>query len=598
MKKVLVVFFTVFLFSCATQPDKKSVNLDEKKVDQEQTTSEIVSGKSEDGAPTYLYSENDRTKAFKKIGAGTGISTAEIADNAKISPIKKDSRQFETPDTSTKVLEKPSLEKGEVKEPSKSQTENLNAEKTENEKPSTKTDIFIFEEDSDNKTILETINIETSEQESKKTETKEAEPEKLKSEITVERPSQNKAKAQQKTNPDKPEKVEVTKASDNLIVFDENIKKAGERQKIKTPTKEVSSESQKETNPTNDLNQRSSSNRSDNTTSNLQNESAKQKMTETNLNLEQSKTTDQKTPNLDFTENTAKTNFPNMIAKTDTLKKSDIENAPKENQLLDEKTKTEEGESEYFSEFPVSTVSSSQSVLPSRSVTVNQGQRLKVLYPGEKWVFLGEQTSQKGLNYEQRRFQNGNTEFTFNAQNTGNYILNFSRYDAYSNEFIKDAIEVTVANKVSNAPPYVNAPEYVLPAPMVEDNALKPLTQKAQANQKSQQLSNNDIIIPQESPKPIVSNFDLLERAKRAIAKGDAKSAIDDLNLFLKTSVDRLDEAYFYLGQAYEINGSEKNIKEAYKAYNTVTKSFAGSAFWSLSDERIRYIKRFFINIE
>ena len=258
-------------------------------------------------------------------------------------------------------------------------------------------------------------------------------------------------------------------------------------------------------------------------------------------------------------------------------------------------------EAGYFSEFPQEGGQATDTIPVSRSTSMNQNQRIRVLYPGEKWVFLGEQTSQKGLNYEQRRFKSGDTEFTFYAKEAGDYILNFSRYDAYSNSFIKDALKVHVGDKISGAQPYVKAPDYVLPTTLSDTTALKPvLENKANtATTKPQVLKPTaDLTVPNDTDTQVVPSTDLLEKAKKEIAAGDAKNAITDLNRFLRSSTNRLDEAYFYLGQAYELNGSEKNIKEAYKAYKTVTSAFIDSDFWQRSDERIRYIKRFFIDIE
>ena len=258
-------------------------------------------------------------------------------------------------------------------------------------------------------------------------------------------------------------------------------------------------------------------------------------------------------------------------------------------------------EAGYFSEFPQEGGQATDTIPVSRSTSMNQNQRIRVLYPGEKWVFLGEQTSQKGLNYEQRRFKSGDTEFTFYAKEAGDYILNFSRYDAYSNSFIKDALKVHVGDKISGAQPYVKAPDYVLPTTLSDTTALKPvLESKANtATTKPQVLKPTaDLTVPNDTDTQVVPSTDLLEKAKKEIAAGDAKNAITDLNRFLRSSTNRLDEAYFYLGQAYELNGSEKNIKEAYKAYKTVTSAFIDSDFWQRSDERIRYIKRFFIDIE
>jgi len=80
----------------------------------------------------------------------------------------------------------------------------------------------------------------------------------------------------------------------------------------------------------------------------------------------------------------------------------------------------------------------------SRYTNIKKGQRIDFSYPGEGWVYLGEENSKKGLNYTKRKMENGKTFFSFKAEEEGNYILNFSYFDAFSGDFIVDAVSVKI----------------------------------------------------------------------------------------------------------------------------------------------------------
>lgn len=80
----------------------------------------------------------------------------------------------------------------------------------------------------------------------------------------------------------------------------------------------------------------------------------------------------------------------------------------------------------------------------SRYTDIVKGQNIAFSYPGEGWVYLGEENSKRGLNYERRKMQDGKTNFTFNAEEEGNYVLNFSYFDVFSGDFIVDAVSVKV----------------------------------------------------------------------------------------------------------------------------------------------------------
>ena len=260
----------------------------------------------------------------------------------------------------------------------------------------------------------------------------------------------------------------------------------------------------------------------------------------------------------------------------------------------------------------------------SRMVAVEEKQRLELTYPGHGWVYVGEQTSQPGLKYEQRKLQDENSIFMFTAEKKGDYILHFSYFDVFTNEFITDAVAVSVsAARSPAAKAMVKAPEY-----QGESDSDTAEAETAKAVQTTPQLSSSSddiaaaVSAAQSTPGTAASqaaaeNIDgstgqasaaaapeeslspdqLLERARTAIASADAGTALTYLDTFFTTAEEKLDEGWFLKGRAYELNGSARNIRLALDAYRTLTDTFPQSKFWAEADARIRYITGFYINI-
>lgn len=113
-----------------------------------------------------------------------------------------------------------------------------------------------------------------------------------------------------------------------------------------------------------------------------------------------------------------------------------------------------------FSEFPSTEPDESKEEKASRSVKLYTGQRLEVVYPGEGWVYLGESSAQKGIKYQQRKLQSGTSIFHFGAVDEGSYILNFSHFDVFSDNFISDSIAVHVEKAKTKLSNTVKAPDY------------------------------------------------------------------------------------------------------------------------------------------
>ena len=286
----------------------------------------------------------------------------------------------------------------------------------------------------------------------------------------------------------------------------------------------------------------------------------------------------------------------------------------------------------------------------SRMVAVEEKQRLELTYPGHGWVYVGEQTSQPGLKYEQRKLQDENSIFMFTAEKKGDYILHFSYCDVFTNEFITDAVAVSVsAARSTAAKAMVKAPDYQTEADSDTTEVQTNKNTQAAASQPSSSSTANTGIGttthtaqaaseapqtagtgsqsktseqamsvgtaeaasstagntgdsngqgPTAASEEVLSSDQLLEKARTAIAAADAGTALTYLDNFFTTAEEKLDEGWLLKGRAYELNGSMRNIRLALDAYRTLTDGFPQSKYWAEADARIRYITGFYINIQ
>lgn len=293
-----------------------------------------------------------------------------------------------------------------------------------------------------------------------------------------------------------------------------------------------------------------------------------------------------------------------------------------EPRLIDEEIPQEfsdEKKVEFFSEFPSTEPDNSNDIKVSRSVKLKKGQRLEITYPGEGWVYLGELSAQKGIKYQQRKLQNNSSLFHFGTEKVGTYILNFSHFDAFSDKFISDAVLVEVEDSIERqtgntiaAPPYINdSDNFPLEQPPKIDN-IKQNHENAQnvEPEKTQPVYEKNDTSVYALPDLVTSSDEInadsksniipeeiLQKVEQFISAGDALSALNKLEEFFVHASSLLDKALFLRGKAYEINGKEKNIKLALKAYRHLCDAYPESPYWNQADERIRYINRFYINI-
>ena len=291
------------------------------------------------------------------------------------------------------------------------------------------------------------------------------------------------------------------------------------------------------------------------------------------------------------------------------------------NPVNEEKIKDSEP-ARVFSEFPSTEPDESKEEKASRSVKLYTGQRLEVVYPGEGWVYLGESSAQKGIKYQQRKLQSGTSIFHFGAGDEGSYILNFSYFDVFSDNFISDSIAVHVEKAKTKLNNTVKAPDYKGPINTQKENkpdlkkenkydevlAGTPLkaesSSSAKKNENKKVYDAPDLITVTEKSESKTSGQDfksaaeMLDMIRGYISEGNAVSALNSAEDFFKNYSVNLDEALFLRGQAYELNGPNKNVKKALEAYQTLTKAYPESKFWDKADARIRYIKKFYIDIK
>ncbi len=89
----------------------------------------------------------------------------------------------------------------------------------------------------------------------------------------------------------------------------------------------------------------------------------------------------------------------------------------------------------------------------------------------------------------------------------------------------------------------------------------------------------------------------LLENANKALSEKKYEEAMNYAKNYLAGCSKNLDEAYYILGQIYEANSKLRNIKSSVNYYSKVVDNYPLSKFWAPSNNRLVYLRRFYIDI-
>ena len=288
----------------------------------------------------------------------------------------------------------------------------------------------------------------------------------------------------------------------------------------------------------------------------------------------------------------------------------------------------------------------------SRSVEMQLGQSLELVYPGQGWIYIGElDTAQPLLSYSGCEKKYRDTVFTLTSQRTGTSLLQFVKKDILADAYIRDYLEVIVSGPYDDdiSTTLVTAPSYAEIIPANQDYVVKAHRRQNSAilvgsenrgvyynapevDVKSKiDTSEDDGIpagaaVPQEpqkigvdrddvqealtaepgsivqqenteesSAQPSVS--DLFAQAQQAYNSQDYETAASCINSFIKNSTQRLDEALYLKGLIFEAKSGIQNVKIALSAYKAVVNGWPESSVWNSANERAIYLERFYFNI-
>ncbi|MBR5645768.1 MAG: outer membrane protein assembly factor BamD [Treponema sp.] len=261
------------------------------------------------------------------------------------------------------------------------------------------------------------------------------------------------------------------------------------------------------------------------------------------------------------------------------------------------------------------------SAVPSRSVTLKRGELLQVVYPGSGWIYLGSLSEYNNLESRGRKVGDTQTIYTLYAKDKGTQLHHFYKTDNLTGNYIDDYLEVTVLDIKGSITTSVKAPDYTgfvpkqparpaIASTKITADEEKPKDDEIEiinANKNEipdisqlidEQTQNESIL---EQPAQInqeeLSADQLLKLTREYISNKDYINANKTVNLFLTKATDKTDEGLFLKGQILEANSSLKDIKSAIATYEDLVHNYPSSAFWEDAGKRIKYLKRFYIDI-
>ena len=274
---------------------------------------------------------------------------------------------------------------------------------------------------------------------------------------------------------------------------------------------------------------------------------------------------------------------------------------------------------------------------PSRSVTIKKKQYLDVTYPGEGWLYMGDENSSKALSFKGREQKGNTTVMKFYSDRAGEALLHFCKQDILTDTYIHDYLLVVV-EKLSGNKQHIQAPEYV-PAPVVsketeeeeintEEQKYEPESQESietteitevteQSEPEEAEPENEDIIIGGSSslsdePDVMFSFGDgidfsdggdddyyqtLIDEANDAFFAGRGQEAVEKAQIVIDDGSYFSDEALYIQAQVYETDTALLDVNKAYSLYKTIVDYYPESSYWSKASKRVTYLDRYYFQI-
>ena len=274
---------------------------------------------------------------------------------------------------------------------------------------------------------------------------------------------------------------------------------------------------------------------------------------------------------------------------------------------------------------------------PSRTVSLKKKQYLDVTYPGEGWLYMGDENNSKTLSFKGREQKGNSTLLKFYSDRAGEALLHFCKQDILTDTYIHDYLLVKI-DKTNGNKQHIKAPEYIPPVVQIDDtgnedsdvieNELDDMTSDAETEvvqeetpeEQEDQLETNieDIIIDSgislaDEPDVIFSFGDgidfgdgyddddyyqqLIDEANDAFFSGRGQEAVDKAQLVIDDGSYFSDEAFYIQAQVYETNSDMLDVNKAYDLYKTIVDYYPESSYWSKASKRVTYFERYYYQI-
>jgi hypothetical protein len=269
-------------------------------------------------------------------------------------------------------------------------------------------------------------------------------------------------------------------------------------------------------------------------------------------------------------------------------------------------------------------------VLYSRTAKAVVGQLVEIPFGGSGWVFLGEEKGQVGVSYQSHRFDAEGQTFLFEAETAGVYGLGFYKQDFIRDFLIDDHVKVIIetadassssgATRISRNPVIVNprwptAAQEAVWASGDKVGAMPPALDPpySQPSEKPTPVTDGKAITQEQSaavskteslplaisgvPESIEPDA-YLEQALKVFDANDLVSALGVLDQFRERFPAGNDEAWWLYARIFETNGPTKDVKSSRYYYQRLINEFPLSPHWTDAQNRIKYLDRYYFNIQ
>jgi tetratricopeptide (TPR) repeat protein len=252
------------------------------------------------------------------------------------------------------------------------------------------------------------------------------------------------------------------------------------------------------------------------------------------------------------------------------------------------------------------------------------GQTVEVPFRGTGWVYLGEASSRRGLEYASRRLDAEGQTFVFRAAEAGVYELEFYRQDFIRDYIINDTVTVIVGEPPPASSPSarfgadadrgvaVAEPRWpviagrtgpatgpVAPEPQAVPPSPSPGGAPVEADRAAASGSAESAAVEPPALLPRDTDAeDYLRRAREEYQEERYPQSMAILDQFLERFPLGSDEAWWLYGQICEKQGPSRNIRLALDCYRRLVAGYPQSSHYREARSRIAWLERYYINIQ